>query len=111
MGDEIFTYYYPNSEGEVSEGPLHGKGRAWVPGEYRHPDYPSPLIVRVGQAGVKVWMANQWLDLTRGDEHELRRRYGDILTHEDLEAARWYREQYRDMIDERIREESRAISG
>jgi hypothetical protein len=56
-------------------------------------------------------MANQWLDLARGDEEELRRRYGDMLTHEDIEAARWYREQYRDMIDERIREESRAISG
>jgi hypothetical protein len=111
--EETYTYYYPNPEGEVRQGPLQGEGRAWVPGEYRHPDYPSPLTVRVGEAGVKVWMLSQWLDLTHDDEAELQRRYGVHLrlTHRDIEAARWYREQYREMIDERIREESRAISG
>jgi hypothetical protein len=111
MAGDVFTYYYPNTQGEVVIGGLRGRGRIWVPGAFKHPDYPSPLIALVGDAGVKVWMANQWLDLARGDEEELRRRYGDMLTHEDIEAARWYREQYRDMIDERIREESRAISG
>lgn len=111
MSESVYTYYFPNSEGEVRAGPLRGEGRAWVPGEYAHPDYPSPVMVRVGDAGVKIWMVSQWLDLSHDDEDELHRRYGVTLTHKDIEAARWYREQYREMIDERIREESRAISG
>jgi len=108
---EVYTYFYPNERGEVIEGPLRGHGRVWVFGRYAHPDYPSPLSVRVGDAGVKVWMVSQWLDLSRDDEADLKRRYGDMLTHEDIEATRWYRSLYRDEIDERIREESRAISG
>jgi hypothetical protein len=65
----------------------------------------------VGEAGVKVRMANQWLDANSQSIDELRRRYGDILTPEDVDAARRDREEHRDEIDERIREESRALSG
>lgn len=108
---EIYTYYFPNAEGQVCTGPVKGAGRIWVYGDFTPPNYPSPTVVRVGDAGIKVWMVGQWLDLSGDDEAELARRYGDILKPEDIEAARWYRDKYREEIDERIREESRAISG
>jgi uncharacterized protein (DUF433 family) len=102
---EIFTYYSRNHEPEIRSGPLHGKGKAWVRGPYRPPDYPSPLNVRVGSAGIKVWMVIQWLRLCDWDEKELLERYGEVLTRGDVEAARWFYEDNKDVIDRRVAED------
>lgn len=102
------TYYSPeNPEGQVvRDAPLEGGGKVWTLGAYEHPTYPSPLNVRVGQAGIKVWMTIQWLKLCDDNYDELSRRYGDVLTREDVAVARWYYQRHRDWIDGRLQEES-----
>lgn len=112
---EKFTYtvYTPQEpEGHVVEdAPLQAHGKAWTRGTYTHPAYPSPLNVRVGDAGIKVWMVIQWLNLCDNDFDELRRRYGEVLEQEDVDAARWYYEKHREYIDQRLREEAEAAIG
>jgi uncharacterized protein (DUF433 family) len=102
---EVFTYYSPDREPEIRPGPLDGKGKAWVRGTYKPPDYPSPLNVRVGDAGIKVWMVIEWLRLCDLDEEVLLGRYGQILTKDDAKAARWFYEDNRDIIDRRVAED------
>ena len=109
---QTYTYYYPDGRVEIVEdAPLSGRGKAWVLGSYQHPVYPSPLNVRVGDGGIKVWMVIQWLNLCDNDFDELRRRFGDILELEDVDAAKWYYERYREWIDQRLREEEEAAIG
>ena len=103
---ETFTYYYPDGRVEiVPDAPLDGHGKAWVDGSYEPPVYPSPLNVRVGKAGIKVWMVINWLRLCDHNVDLMLERYGHVLTREDVEAAKWYYEQYKDWIDQRLREE------
>ena len=105
---QTYTYYSPEKpQGEVvKDAELQGKGKAWTLGEYKHPTYPSPLNVRVGNAGIKVWMVIQWLELCDGDVAELQRRYPATLEQEDVEAARWYYDGHREWIDQRLKEEA-----
>ncbi len=107
---ETFTYYTPDApEGHVVENsPLAGRGKAWVAGSYRHPVYPSPLTVRVGEAGIKVWMVIDLLNACGGDEAQLLERYGETFHQEDIEVARWYYQENKDLIDRELREEAWA---
>jgi uncharacterized protein (DUF433 family) len=105
---QTYTCYTPDEpQGRVIEdAPLAGHGRAWTLGKYRHPVYPSPLNVRVGDAGIKVWMVIYWLQLCNDDYDELVRRYGHILTPEDIEVARWFYKNNRSEISDRIKDEA-----
>ena len=71
-------------------------------GEYKHPVYPSPLNVRVGEAGVKVWTVIGWLHALGDQQGEVFARYGQILQPEDLDVALWFYDQNRQLIDERL---------
>jgi len=106
---ETYTYYTPDTpEGHaVEDSPLKGRGKAWVRGSYRHPVYPSPLDVRVGDAGIKAWMVLNWLKECNENMDELLKRYGHVLTSEDVAAARWYYEQNSDLIERELSEEAR----
>ena len=108
---QTYTYYSPDqAKGKVIENaPLAGRGKAWTLGSYKHPVYPSPLNVRVGDAGIKVWMVINWLRLCDDDAEVLRTRYGNILEREDIEAAKWYYQQDRETIDRRLREEAEGV--
>lgn len=104
---QTYTYYYPDGSVEIIEdASLAGRGKAWVLGAYKPPTYPSPLNVRVGNAGIKVWMAIQWLQLCDWDIDELQRRYPGTLEPEDVEAAKWYYERHKEWIEQRLREEA-----
>jgi uncharacterized protein (DUF433 family) len=105
---QVFTYYRPDGRSEVRtqpEGPLPGSGEVWVRGRYAPPDSPSPLDVRVGKSGINVWMVIQWLKLSDDDRGLLLRRYGNVLTEEDVQSAVWFYDRYRAPIDQRIDEE------
>jgi hypothetical protein len=104
---QTYTYYTPDEPTGrvVKDAELDGRGKAWTLGEYHHPDYPSPLNVRVGEAGIKVWMAIFWLRLCEGDYDELVRRYGSVLNRDDIAAARWFYTRYKQEVDQRIDEE------
>lgn len=78
-------------------------------GRYAAPDLPSPLDVRVGKAGIKVWMVIQWLKLSDNDVESLLRGYGGVLTREDVESALWFYEGSREIIDRRIQEEMQPV--
>lgn len=108
---QTYTYYTPGEPTGrvVRDAELQGKGRTWILGEYGHPVYPSPLNVRVGDAGIKVWMVIQWLQLADGNVEELLQHYPDVLTPEDVAAAQWYYTRYQDEIDQRLAEEAEAI--
>ena len=93
----------------MKDAELQGKGKAWTLGEYRHPVYPSPLNVRVGHAGIKVWMAINWLRLCNDEYDELVRRFGRVLEPDDVAAARWFYEKYKPEIDERLAEENQSF--
>jgi uncharacterized protein (DUF433 family) len=110
---QTYTYYSPaHPKGEaVEDAPLAGRGKAWTLGAYKHPTYPSPANVRVGDAGIKVWMVILWLQLSDNSLDELRRRYGDVLQREDVEAAKWYYQGHKEPIDQRLREEEEAGIG
>jgi len=103
------TYYTPDEPSGriVKDAPLRGHGKAWTLEAYEHPTYPSPLNVRVGDAGIKVWMVILWLGLCDDDFEELERRYGNILTREDIEVAKWYYDLHKEWIDPRLEEEAR----
>ena len=110
---QTYTYYSPDRpQGEVFEdAPLAGRGKAWTLGAYKHPTYPSPANVRVGDAGIKVWMVILWLQLSDNSVDILRERYGQVLTPEDIDAAKWYYENHKEWIDHRLREEEEAEIG
>ena len=105
---QTYTYYHRDyPEGRVFENEeLAGDGKAWTLGSYKHPTYPSPLNVRVGKAGIKVWMVIQWLRLCDDDVDTLLERYPKTVTRDDVEAARWYYEEHKDWIDRRLMEEA-----
>lgn len=107
---EAITYYHPDGGVQiVNDAPLDGQGKAWTLGAYEPPLYPSPLNVRVGNAGIKVWMVINWLQLCNDDTEELLRRYGQVLTADDVRAAQsYYEEQNREEIDRRIAEEGES---
>ncbi len=104
---QTYTYYSPDHpQGKViKDERLAGRGRAWVLGSYKHPVYPSPLNVRVGNAGIKVWMVINWLQLCNGDRQLLLERYGQVLEPGDIAAAVWYYHENQEAIDQRIAEE------
>ncbi len=108
---QTYTYYTPEApHGEIMvDDTLHGRGRVWTLGAYKHPTYPSPANVRVGDAGIKVWMIVQWLRLCDDDIDVLLRRYPDTVTREDVEVTLWYYERYKDWIDQRLKEEAEAL--
>lgn len=104
---QTYTYYYPDGKVKIVEdAPLAGRGKAWVLGAYNPPVYPSPLNVRVGDAGIKVSMVIEWLRLCDEDVDMVLKQYGQVLQREDIEAARWYYEENRDLIDRELREET-----
>jgi uncharacterized protein (DUF433 family) len=106
-----FTYFKPDGTSEVRTqpgAPLPATGDVYVRGAYEPPDYPSPLNVRVGKAGIKVWMIIQWLKLSGFEEDDVVARYGGALEHEDVQAALWFYRLNQEEIDERIQEEARV---
>jgi hypothetical protein len=106
---QVYTYYDANAEPEIRPGPLEGRGKAWVRGRYEPPTYPSALNVRVGEAGIKVWMVIQWLGFYDSDVDRMLGEYGNVLTREDAAAAVWfYRNNKVDTaeIDRKIAEEA-----
>lgn len=107
---QTYTYYTPDeSQGRVVEdAPLQGRGKAWTLGSYRHPVYPSPLNVRVGDAGIKVWMVMNWLQQCDGDVDMLFEQYGHVLEREDIDAARWYYDENKDLFDRELGEEGQG---
>lgn len=109
---QAFTYFHQDGRSEVRtqpKGPLPQTGEVWVRGRYAAPDAPSPLDVRVGEAGIKVWMVIQWLTLSGRDVEALLKGYGDVLTREDVNSALWYYEQNRQAIDTRVQEEMQPV--
>ena len=104
---QTYTYYYPDGSSRIAENEeLSGQGAIWTTGRYVAPTRPNPVEVRVGNAGVKVWMAIHWLRLLGGETEALLERYGQMLRAEDVEAARWYYGLHKAAIDERITEEA-----
>lgn len=101
---QTYTYYTPDSpQGIVIEdSPLQGRGKAWTLGAYTHPVYPSPLNVRIGDAGLHVWVVISWLRQSDGDADDVLARHGDVLGREDLDVALWFYDKYKDEIDERL---------
>lgn len=92
---------------EIREGKTY-YGRVWVDDEYADPVYPSPLSMRVGEAGIKVWMVIAWLR-SHGDNREaVLERYGEALKPEDVDAAIEYYEANRTAIDRKLAEETPA---
>jgi hypothetical protein len=110
---QTYTYYTPEEPTgrAVRDAPLAGSGKAWTLGEYRHPTYPSPLNVRVGEAGIKVWMVILWLRLCDDNVNTLMERYPQVLQPEDVDAARWFYEGHKEWIDQKLREEEEASIG
>ena len=107
---QTFTYYSIDGSVQIVEdAPLAGHGRAWVLGSYKPPFYPSPLNVRVGDAGIKVWMIIEWLQLCGWDEEMLIQRYGHALTPDDVKAAKWYYGNNKESIDRRVAEELEPV--
>ena len=104
---QTYTYYSPEDPtGRVVEdAPLAGHGKVWTLGKYVHPVYPSPLNVRVGNAGINVWMVIQWLRLLENDREALLTRYGSVIDQDDLAAAEWYYGPHKDWIDQKLEEE------
>ena len=102
---QTYTYYYPDGKVEIiKDAPLAGRGKAWLLGSYEPPVYPSPLNVRVGNAGIHVSIVVGWLKQCQEDIDALLQRYGQVLTREDVQAARWYYEDNKDLIDRELRE-------
>lgn len=105
---QTYTYYSPEEpQGRVVEdAPLAGHGRTWTLGAYKHPVYPSPLNVRVGRVGIHVWMVINWLKQCDGSAERLLEKYRQVLAPEDVDAAQWYYEEYKDWIDQKLADET-----
>ena len=107
---ETYTYYSPEEPtGRViADAPLVGGGRAWTRGKYIHPVYPSPLNVRVGDAGISVPTVISWLRASEDDKSRVLERYGQVLKPEDVDAAIWFYEQNQEAIDQELADEAEA---
>jgi uncharacterized protein (DUF433 family) len=108
---QTFSYFRADGTVSVREqpgGPLPQSGEVWARGRYDGDVHPSPLNVRVGSAGIKVWMVIHWLALSGGDFDELRQRYGSMLSPDDVAAAKWFYAANKAEIDARIHQESEA---
>lgn len=101
----VFTYYYPDGRIETRPEPVSGQGTVWIRGAYSPPVFPSPLSVRVGDSGVRVWMVIGWLKECRWDDDAVLSQYKGMLHPDDLVAAKWYYSRYAPEIDEKLREE------
>jgi len=101
---QTYTYYTPEDpEGRVvSDAPLAGKGKAWTLGRYVHPAYPSPLNVRVGDAGIHVSTVIGWLRSCSDDIAATQQRYGQVLQEEDIEVARWFYDRFKEHFDQEL---------
>ncbi len=101
---QTYTYYSPEEPTGrvVKNAPLAGRGKAWTLGDYKHPVYPSPLNVLVGDAGIHVWFVVQWLRQLGGDKQALLARYGQVLRPEDVDVALWFYDRYREEIDQKL---------
>ncbi|MEX0786589.1 MAG: hypothetical protein WD939_08140 [Dehalococcoidia bacterium] len=101
------TYYTPEEPTGhvVRDEPLHGRGKVWTLGAYEHPTYPSPADVRVGEAGLRVWMVIELLRSFNDNSDAVLERYGETVTRADLDTAIWYYEQNREAIDRKLKEE------
>jgi uncharacterized protein (DUF433 family) len=104
---QTYTYYSPEKPTGwvVKDAELEGEGKAWTLGEYHHPVYPSPLNVRVGNAGIKVSTVIGWLRANDNNEQRVLAGYGQVVEPEDIKAALWYYEQNKEAIDQRLAEE------
>lgn len=103
---QTFTYYSPEEPTGhvVKDAPLSGRGKAWTLGEYHHPAYPSPLNVRVGDAGISVSTVITWLKANSNDPNRTLERYGQVLQAEDIAAASWFYSKYKEEIDAELAE-------
>ena len=103
---QTYTYYYPDGSSRIAVNEeLSALGAVWSTGKYVAPTQPSPVEVRVGNAGVKVWMVINWLQLSGNKMPALLERYGQMLQPDDVHAATWYYGRNKEAIDERIQEE------
>ena len=103
---ETYTYYSPEEPTgrAITDAPLAGTGKAWTAGAYKHPVYPSPLNVRVGNAGISVWIVIGWLQAYENDKRRVIETYGQVLQPADLDAAIWFYQQNQETIDMRLAE-------
>lgn len=107
---QTYTYYQPDGGVNViRDAPLVGLGKAWVEGAYVPPVYPSPLNVRVGNSGIKVWIVIKWLRFYKGDVDKVLTSYAPTLNREDVDAALAYFKGNEQAIEEKLRDESGAI--
>lgn len=105
-----YTYYKPGGNARIIEdAPLAGRGRAWVEGAYKPPVYPSPLSVRVGDAGIKVWIVMKWLRFYEGDTDKVLAAYAPTLNREDVDVALAYYKENKQAIDEKLEAEPDAV--
>lgn len=104
-----YTYYDLGGNARIIEdAPLAGSGIAWVEGAYEPPVYPSPLSVRVGDAGIKVWIVMKWLRFYEDDIDKVLTAYAQTLNREDVEAAIAYYQQNQHAIDTKLETEPDA---
>jgi len=104
---QTYTYYDPDGSARIVEREtLAGGGKAWVEGAYNPPVYPSPLNVRVADAGIKVWIVIKWLRFYKDDVDKVLAAYAPMLQGEDIEAALAYYRENRQAIDEKLQDES-----
>ena len=95
---QTYTYYERDGSARIiKDAELKGRGKTWTLGAYEPPWYPSPLNVRVGNAGIKVWMVINWLQSCGGDVDTLLKRHAGVLEREDVEVAKWYYEENKDI--------------
>ena len=105
-----YTYYEPGGNARIIEdAPLAGGGTAWVEGAYKPPVYPSPLSVRVGDAGIKVWIVMKWLRFYKDDTDKVLAAYAPTLNRQDVEAALAYYQQNKQTIDEKLQGEPDTV--
>jgi uncharacterized protein (DUF433 family) len=89
---------------EIRDGRTYYDG-AWTDGEYRHPVYPNPLSVRVGESGIKVWAVIQSLKDGDWNPSSVMEHYPE-LTEADIAAAIAFYESNKAAIDEKLNEET-----
>lgn len=107
---DTYTYYEPGGNARIIEdAPLAGRGTAWVDGAYKPPVYPSPLSVRVGDAGIKVWIVMKWLRFYKGEPDKVLAAYAPTLNRDDVDAALAYYQENKQTIDEKLQAEPDAV--
>ena len=104
-----YTYYDAGGDARIIENAtLAGNGIAWVEGAYNPPVYPSPLSVRVGDAGIKVWIIMKWLGFYKDDIDKVLAAYSSTVSRKDVEAAVSYYQENKQTIDEKLEAEQDA---